>query len=445
MLMYKFQKKMKNLNKNVLKNIIWLFSEKVLKMVLNFFVFALIARHLKPEEFGILNSAIALVFIITSLLDLGLSGLVVKELIKNEKKTDLILGTTYYLKRYASIFGFIVLLISMFFLSTWEIRLVTLFVGISLLFRPLEVIDIYNQAKVISKNTVLARNIALVIVSIVQLALIIFDYGLFYFAFTQSLEVIISVILLRYYYKKDNKISNWKFNFEVAKSLLRRSWPLILSSIAAVLYLKVDQLMLQRMIGSREVGIYSAASRISEVWYFIPNALVASIFPKMVGLRNDEKKFNSYLQTTYNFLFILAFILSLIITFFSPFIIKTAFGTDYSDASTILSIHIWTSCFVFMRALLSKWLIIEEKLVFSLVSHGLGAVFNIVLNYIFIPYYGGIGSAVSTFIAYSISTYLFCFLNKETRVAGNMMTKAMFSPFIYILRKKEGSRYEGKN
>jgi PST family polysaccharide transporter len=49
-----------------------------------------------------------------------------------------------------------------------------------------------------------------------------------------------------------------------------------------MLYMRIDQIMLGQMVGNETVGIYSAAVRITEVWYFIPMAIVASVFPSII-------------------------------------------------------------------------------------------------------------------------------------------------------------------
>ena len=76
-----------------------------------------------------------------------------------------------------------------------------------------------------------------------------------------------------------------------AQILLKDSWALLLSSIAVVVYMKIDQIMLGQMVGDEAVGIYSAAVRVSEVWYFIPTTIVASVFPapkrENLDRRND--------------------------------------------------------------------------------------------------------------------------------------------------------------
>jgi PST family polysaccharide transporter len=61
--------------------------------------------------------------------------------------------------------------------------------------------------------------------------------------------------------------------------LLVESWPLILSGLTIILYMRIDQIMLAQMMGNEEVGLYSAVLIFSEIWYFIPTIIVSSIIP----------------------------------------------------------------------------------------------------------------------------------------------------------------------
>ena len=78
-----------------------------------------------------------------------------------------------------------------------------------------------------------------------------------------------------------------------------------------------------------------------------------------------------------------------------------------------------------MRALFSKWIILEEVFIFSLITQGLGAVSNIILNYFFIESHGVTGAAVATLISYSIAGYFSLLLSSKTRALFVMMSKSM--------------------
>ena len=113
----------------------------------------------------------------------------------------------------------------------------------------------------------------------------------------------------------------------------------------------------------------------------------------------------------------------------APKLVAVLYGSKYAAAGMILRIHIWAGVFVFMRQLLSRWLIIEGLLVYSLVTHGLGAVGNVVLNAWLIPLHGGIGAAVATLLSYAMASYFGLFFAKRTRGMAAQMTFSLCMPF----------------
>nr|HCI8060515.1 oligosaccharide flippase family protein [Klebsiella pneumoniae] len=180
---------------------------------------------------------------------------------------------------------------------------------------------------------------------------------------------------------------------------MSKSWWLILSGVAEVLYLKIDQIMLGMINGYSTVATYAVAARLSEAWYFFPTIITASFFPLLIlAKKESEEKYKHTLLDLSRKLFFCALIISIFITIIAHTAINILYGEAYAESATILIIHIWASLFVFMRAVLSKWLVIENMLPFSLVTHISGAIVNIILNLILIPKMGGIGSAIATVI-----------------------------------------------
>ncbi|MFM6025634.1 MAG: oligosaccharide flippase family protein, partial [Dolichospermum sp.] len=77
----------------------------------------------------------------------------------------------------------------------------------------------------------------------------------------------------------------WPWSLPLAKTLLKESWPLILSGVTIMIYMRIDQIMLGQMVGDKAVGLYSAATRISEVWYFIPTVIASSVSPAIYAAK----------------------------------------------------------------------------------------------------------------------------------------------------------------
>jgi PST family polysaccharide transporter len=77
---------------------------------------------------------------------------------------------------------------------------------------------------------------------------------------------------------------------------------------------------------------------------------------------------------------------------------------------------------------LSRWLLAEDLLRFSLVTHLSGAVMNVALNLLLIPGYGAVGAAVATVISYACAGWLALFFSARTRPMGLMMARALLLP-----------------
>ena len=223
---------------------------------------------------------------------------------------------------------------------------------------------------------------------------------------------------------------------ERAKSLLTDSWPLIIGAIAIMMYMKIDQIMLGQMMGDDAVGIYSAAVRISEVWYFIPMAITASVFPAILEAKKiNEEKYYGRLQKLFDLMVLISVSVAVLMTFLSTPIITLLYGDAYVASGPVLSIHIWASIFVFLGVAASRWFLAENKQTLSLQRSVLGAVLNILLNLILIPHHGLIGAAVATIISHCFAVFFLDFMQVETRTMFYMKMNSIniFSSFARLI------------
>lgn len=422
--------------KHYLSNTSWIMAEKVFNLGIAFFVTIFVARYLGPKQFGVLSYAISLVSLFAIAGHMGLSSLVIREIVKKPDELDTTLGTTFFLKLFGISMGFIFLVLFAFIseeIGSNEFWILII-VAASVLFTPFEVIDFWFASQVQSKYTSIAKSIALIISSAFKVLLIVGGASIVLFAYANIIQTLIVALLLIYFYKNNtiNLMNNWSFSLVRAKELLSQGWMIFLGSIFAIIYLKVDQVMLKWLVGTEEVGIYSVASTLSEAWYFIPTAIIASLFPKLIKLReSDEKQFNKRLQQVFDLLFMLALSVAILVSLFASPIILLFFGEEYIASATILTIHIWAALFIFMRAAFSKWILIEGALMFSLITQGLGAIANVGLNFLLIPHYEGVGAAYATLISYAVASYISLFVYKKTRPVFWMMSKAIVSPIRY--------------
>ena len=412
------------------KNTSWVFLEKVLRIFVGIFVTVWVARYLGPQQFGILSYAIALVGIFSSISTLGLDSIVVRELVKNEIEHYEIIGTTFFLKLLGAVVVIVILYIITNVLPNDEHTNVLIFIiASSTIFHSFNVIDFYFQSKVLSKYVVYANIISFSICSFIKIFLILNNASLTAFAWVILLESIILAIGLLYFFIKlnPNKIfSSVKFKIKVSKTLLSDSWPLILSGLVISVYMKIDQVMINQLLGNEAVGQYSAAVRLSEAWYFVPVVIAGSLFPAIINARKvSHHLYYSRLQKLFNFMVWVAISIALLVTFFSSTIVDILYGYQYFETARVLTIHIWASVFVFLGVASGKWFVIENYKLLYFFRTFYGMLFNIILNLIFIPRYGIEGAAWATLIGQSIAAYFSDLLNAETRSIFKMKTKTL--------------------
>ena len=391
------------------KNTSWLFAEKILRMIVGLFIGVWVARYLGPEKFGLLSYAQSFVGLFIAIAMMGLNSLVVKEIINHKEKLNEILGTSIVLKLIGSVIAFIMILISIQFTTNdFNTNLLIFIIMSSLIFQSFNVIEFYFQSQVISQYIVYANAISLLVSSLLKIILILTKAPLIYFAIALSFDSLILATGFIYFYKKHNfLLKEWKFNKQIALKFLYDGWPLILSGMSFVLYNNIDKIMLQNMLDSYSVGIYSVATRLVIVWHFLPGLIVTSFMPTLVKSFEDNDIFIIRLTYLSSLLIWFSIFLILVYIFLSDFIISITYGKDFIQASETMIILIWSTAFIFFNTVWNRWMLIKGDTKITFYYSLLTAILNIIFNYIFIHTYGIIGASYALLVSLFISSFIF--------------------------------------
>lgn len=416
--------------RKIIGNTAWLFGERILQMGLGLLVGVWVARYLGPSQFGLLNYAVAIVGLLSPLATLGLNHIVVRDLTRDPSCQAETLGTAFALKlvggfvTFGITVGLVLLLNPQNHIIIWLVAVE----AIGKIFLSFEVIDFWFQSKVESKYTVISTNSAYVLINAVKIILIQLRAPLIAFSAALTLERAMAALALviTYHFKK-NLITAWRFSFARAKELLEQSWPLILTSFVIGIYMRIDQVMLGQMSQAEELGRYSAAVKVSELWYFIPNAIVQSVFPSIVQAKEvSESLYYERIQKLLNFMALVSYAVAIPITFLSDLIITLLYGNDYQAAAPSLAVLVWAGLFVSIGLARNPWLITENLMKFAAATTAVGAVINVILNFILIPPYGGLGAGIATVIAQFFAAYLSHAFYPKTRMFFYKQTQAIF-------------------
>jgi O-antigen/teichoic acid export membrane protein len=331
--------------KKVGLNVIWLSADKLSRMAIALLVGVLVARYLGPVRYGTLNYALALVSLVSAVVALGLDNIIVRDATKEPERVGTIIATGFVLKLLAGLAGGLALIIYYCLVHKGDdtARAVVLIVSLML---PLQVFDAFDflfQSRIKAQYTVASRLFAFMATSIIKIWLMWAGAPLTAFALMSTLEsALIAVGFLVAVNLYGDKISHWRASRSEAIKLLSNSWPLMLSSLAIVIYLRVDQVFGNEILGNRAEGVYAAAVKVAELWNFLPTMICASCFPVIISAKqSDQRKYILRLRQLYGVIGIVTIVPALITSLYAGLLIKVLYRAKYAGAAQILSVYAW--------------------------------------------------------------------------------------------------------
>jgi len=405
---------------------------RVGSMVIKFVINSLLLSHyLSPTELGILNYPMAIVTFSMAIAALGLDGFITRELLARPERKNTLLGTAFWMRLVAGVGTLPLVFLAYQLLSLYK-PLETpfsyvLIVAFSAIIQSVNIVDSFFQSKVQGKQIMYVQVSGNLLSALVKLVFILLKLPLIWFVYSLLLDaVILACGYVIVYRKNNNSIAEWKYDNRITGFLLKNSWPLAFSAILVTIYMKIDQVMIPMFADEKGLGVYMTAAQLSENWYFIPVAIVTSVFPAIMHARKtDMKRYYKRLQNMYDLMVVTSLLIALVMSFGSNFIYHLLYTKPYWGGAPVLAVHVWAGIFVFLGSASGQYLIAEGYFKLSMLRTGVGAVVNIVLNIFWIPKYGIIGAAYATLVAYAVATFFILFIPK-TRGQGVQMLKSLF-------------------
>jgi O-antigen/teichoic acid export membrane protein len=388
-------------------NTTWMFGEQVLRMLAGLFVGIWVARYLGPNQFGVFSYSLAFVSMFTCLAKLGLDSVLVRNLVNEPQKRDVYLGTAFWLKLAGALLMLIIIALTLLLMgndSTTNLYIIIIASGI--IFQSFEVIDFYFQSKVLSKFVSLCKITQLVISSIIKIYLVMTSADLFWFVFVSLIDQITLALTFYVAYRcqKNGNFYN-KFDLCLANKILKECWPLLISGFTISIAMRLDQVIIGKIVGLKDVGMYSVAVKLSEVFIVIGTVVSQSYFPRLISLssRKFEKEFILITRYMFYFLFIGAFVIAL----FSSVVVKLTFGEKFTDSSILLSVLIFSIPLTYISIVSSNYLIKYGFHKEILIRQLVGLAINILINLALIKKYGALGAAIATVITDIFIAFVF--------------------------------------
>ncbi len=270
------------IQKKIIKNVLWLSTEKVLRLIFAIVTTGIVARFLGPDKYGELMFVVALVSFVQILSGFGMDSVIVKELTNKDYMFEEILGTAMFMRGLFGVLLYVIVCIVCYLLVGYVMMLyLVCAVGLSLMFYWGNTIDLYYQSRLENKMSVILKSAAFILSNLLKIACVILALNVVYFGIVYSIEFLLLLVGFVFLFIRNTKYDKFRFSKETAKDLLFKSWPYVITALTVSVYYRADQIMLRYFMGENEVGIYTASSVIATNLYFIPVILINVMMPIM--------------------------------------------------------------------------------------------------------------------------------------------------------------------
>ena len=420
----------------IIQNTGWLVAETIGMKALRFFVGVWMVRYLGPENYGTYSYAVSIAAILQTFTTLGLNQIVIRECSREKYESDRVLITAFWLRGIAAVVVIATLAVVLFQVDDdWLTRTAVLIVSAGMFFNTSLIADLWFQSQIQAKYSVYTRTVANVTAAGLQVIAILAGANVLVFLAIFTVQSVVQAIGFAFMIRRRGpSLTQILPSMALSVKLLKDSWPLMIAAFSTMVYMKIDQIMLKNMAGQSDVGIYASAVKLSELWYFIPVAIANSVFPEIVQSRENlsTSEFMSRTQTFYDLMAGLAYVVAVPVSLAAPYVVPIILGAEYTAASYILQIHVWSFIFIALGVARGKWLVAENLTKYAMMATVVGAATNVGLNLFLIPMYGGGGAAWATLSSYAVYAYVTLALPPATREAFVQLSKAIVAPIRYI-------------
>ena len=391
-----------NQTKTIFKNMSWLMVSQIIASICAFVWTILIARYLGVNEYGILGFAISITTILSLTLDLGIGTYIVRHIATNYDSAPKHLGNMIPLKIIFSIGSFFLMLIILIIMKSDELTItITLLFTIEMMFKSY--VGLFNGVfQAFEKGEY--QGIGNIILNLILLAFILIsiftNLGIYGISFSYILANLITLFYTSYVLNKHVTKPKLELDKKFCKKIILLSLPFAVTGILSSIYYSIDAVMLNYLVGNYATGIYNATYKLISVLTLFYSIYTAVIFPIMSKFfKNDKKLLVISFEKSVKYLMLIMIPLAIGTIFYSSDIIQLIYGHEYDEASSVLSILIWTVCLLFVSGAGNVLLNASHKERVVTKIYGIAALFNVILNFIMIPYLSYKGAAITTVLS----------------------------------------------
>lgn len=259
---------------------------------------------------------------------------------------------------------------------------------------------------------------------------------------------LIASLLTLLYFIPDYLRIHWSFDFALWKKMMKYGLPILVAGIAFAVNEHFDKILLEKFlpenIAKHEVGVYGACYKLGLFMVLFSTAFRLGVEPFFFSHSKDKNAPQTYADITKYFVIIGSVILLGVVVFADVLKMIMIPNTAYWEAMKIVPLIILANFFLGIYHNLSVWYKITDRTSMGAYISITGAVLTLLLNYLLIPEFSYVGSAVATIVAYGSMMLISYLLGAKyypipydmKKIGGYLAISILFST-IYFYRYRE--------
>lgn len=394
----------KTVRQTFFKNTFWLTFGNVVSKAIHAVLIIAAARILQTAGYGVFAYALSFAAFFTIFSDIGLSGLLTREMAKDHEKKESYLATTFYLKILLVLVSVLVTaFIGPFFTKIQEVKTIIPIIAILMAFDSMRgfffsITRSYNKMEIEGVFNILTE----IFITGLSLTILFIHPSPEALTITYTVGSGIGFLAIAF---KTRKI--WVpavlhfFDRKLIRQILSAAWPFAVMGLLGTFMINIDSVILGWFRSASELGLYAAAQKPIQLIYIIPSLASTSFFPLISAMVHKGEKVHVENLTRKLTTGVLAIGLPMAVggIILSHRLINLFFGASYLPATLTLQLLFVTLPPVFVGLVFGNVIFAYNQQKIFVRTTLIGAILNTGLDFLLIPPYGIWGSAIATIIA----------------------------------------------
>lgn len=392
------------------QNAAWMFFTRMFTLGVSFLTTLYVARTLGPTNFGELDYALAVVGIFGIVGGLGIEGVLNRELVKYPEQHNTLVGTATALRLMLGMTATTLVIVFALISHIDPIsKILLILLSLTYTLSTLTILQQTFLARAESKYPSLIAAAVALTMSAIKIAILLTGKGIIYLASSLLVESVLSGTLyfIAYNRSRQGRLSEWRFSPAIARIMLKTGSAVAFLSMFAIIYSRIDQIMIRNMIDATAVGLYGAGVRLVDVWGFIPMIIGASLYPAVLNARKiSENLYYKRLRKLFLLYSLPAIGIAVVVSLGAKHLMLLIYGSEFVTGYQSLQIYVWSLPGTFVGFYIMNILFTDDFRKILIFTSAVPALVNVLLNLAWIPQSGIIGAAWATAISYSLIPFM---------------------------------------